>query len=204
MSLSHKKQAGILREPDVDDLTPIVGKNLRRLRIQRGLSLERLAHISGVSRAMLSHIELGQSTPTINTLSKISRALNVPFGLLIHSHASKPAFVLKANESEVETAADGKVKIRSVFLPNSPWQRNIEIYELQFNNKAQLLSKPNSPGTVENFIVNHGTLEVKVGNETHELSHGDSLFLKGDVPHVYINRQNAEAKAYKVIIYENV
>ncbi|HET7540625.1 MAG TPA: helix-turn-helix transcriptional regulator, partial [Polyangiaceae bacterium] len=35
------------------DLTPIVGANLRRLRVKRGLSLERMAKASGVSRAML-------------------------------------------------------------------------------------------------------------------------------------------------------
>ncbi|MEP7126331.1 MAG: helix-turn-helix transcriptional regulator, partial [Byssovorax sp.] len=50
------------------DLTPVVGANLRRLRAKRGLSLERLARASGVSRAMLGQIELGQSTPTINVL----------------------------------------------------------------------------------------------------------------------------------------
>src|SRR5688572_32104821 len=56
------------------DLTPILGANLRRLRVRRGLSLERLAKASGVSRAMLGQIELGQSTPTINVVWKISRA----------------------------------------------------------------------------------------------------------------------------------
>ena len=47
------------------DLAPVVGGNLRRLRTRRGLSLERLAQSSGVSRAMLGQIELGQSAPTI-------------------------------------------------------------------------------------------------------------------------------------------
>ena len=62
---------------------PVVGANLRRLRNQRGLSLERLAQISGVSRAMLGQIELGQSAPTINVLWKIASALEVPFSALI-------------------------------------------------------------------------------------------------------------------------
>mgnify|MGYP001202690538 CR=1 FL=1 len=54
-----------------------VGKNLRHLRIQRGLSLERLAKVSGVSRAMLSHVELGQSAPTIVTLNKIAKGFEI-------------------------------------------------------------------------------------------------------------------------------
>ena len=60
-----------------DELVSSAGKNLRRLRIQRGLSLDRLAKISGVSRAMISHVELGQSAPTIVTLNKIAKGLGV-------------------------------------------------------------------------------------------------------------------------------
>ncbi len=50
------------------DLAPVVGANLRRLRVKRALSLEKLSKLSGVSRAMLGQIELGQSAPTINVL----------------------------------------------------------------------------------------------------------------------------------------
>ena len=46
----------------IADLTPIVGANLRRLRVKRGLSLERMAKASGVSRAMLGQIELAHRT----------------------------------------------------------------------------------------------------------------------------------------------
>jgi transcriptional regulator with XRE-family HTH domain len=74
-----------------DELVLIVGKNLRRLRTQRGLSLERLAKISGVSRAMLSHIELAQSVPTIVTLDKISKALDIPFTAFLSRNEKKSA-----------------------------------------------------------------------------------------------------------------
>src|SRR5262245_61178060 len=75
--------------PDASpDLVPVVGANLRRLRTKRGLSLERLARVSGVSRAMLSQIELAYSAPTINVMGRIARALEVPFGALLSSEAS--------------------------------------------------------------------------------------------------------------------
>src|SRR5215475_11842708 len=77
------------------DLAPIVGKNLKRLRSKRGLSLEKLAQASGVSRAMLGQVELGQSAPTINVLWKIARALGVPFSALISSTGSNGTLVLK-------------------------------------------------------------------------------------------------------------
>ena len=75
--------------PAKGDLTPVVGANLRKLRVKRGLSLERLAQASGVSRAMLSQIELGRSTPTINVVWRIARALEVPFSALIAARRSR-------------------------------------------------------------------------------------------------------------------
>lgn len=54
-----------------------VGHNLRRLRHQSAWSLQRLAAESGVSRAMLGQIELGQSAPTITVLWCIAQALGV-------------------------------------------------------------------------------------------------------------------------------
>src|SRR5579859_5290767 len=78
------------------DLAPVVGRNLRKLRTQRGLSLERLSKASGVSRAMLGQVELGQSAPTINVLWKIARALGIPFSALITSTGTSGTKVLRS------------------------------------------------------------------------------------------------------------
>jgi mannose-6-phosphate isomerase-like protein (cupin superfamily) len=63
--MARKPQKAV-RAEEPADLAPVVGANLRRLRTDRGLSLEKLAQLSGVSRAMLGQIELAQSAPTIN------------------------------------------------------------------------------------------------------------------------------------------
>ncbi len=81
--MAKQKQPQVDEPPDATDLAPIVGNNLRRLRTRRQLSLEKLSQQSGVSRAMLGQIELGQSAPTINVLWKIARALEVTFSAMI-------------------------------------------------------------------------------------------------------------------------
>ena len=81
-----------------NDLTPVLGANLRRLRSRRSLSLEKLAKLSGVSRAMLGQIELGQSAPTVNVLWKISTALEVPFSALITSRPAASLHVLRVDQ----------------------------------------------------------------------------------------------------------
>src|ERR1700689_997286 len=81
------------------DLPLIVGRNLRRLRIRQGHSLERLAKHSGVSRAMLGQIETGKSTPTIGLLWKVATALDVPFANLLAAQAARGTAVLKRDEA---------------------------------------------------------------------------------------------------------
>src|SRR6266498_345258 len=89
-----------------NDLTPVVAANLRKLRAQRGLSLEKLAQQSGVSRAMLGQIELGQSAPTINVLWKIARGLDVTFSALISARTQSGALVLRSSEAKILTSKD--------------------------------------------------------------------------------------------------
>src|SRR3984885_2455598 len=97
------------------DLAPIVGTNLRRLRKERALSLEALSKTSGVSRAMLGQIELGQSAPTINVLWKISRALGVPFSTLISTTSSNATAVMPIAKARVLTSHDGAFRSRPLF-----------------------------------------------------------------------------------------
>src|SRR5512135_2826784 len=98
---------------EAEDLAQIVGHNLRRLRTRRGYSLERLAKLSGVSRAMLGQIELGRSAPTINILWKIARALQVPFASLTSNPQARGTFVLHKADSKVLTSQDGHFTSRA-------------------------------------------------------------------------------------------
>src|SRR5579862_5732897 len=79
--------------PEPGDITATVAANLRRLRAERGVPLEELAARSDVSRSMLSQIELGRSTPTINVLFRIAKALDHPFSALIADATVGPRIV---------------------------------------------------------------------------------------------------------------
>jgi len=56
----------------------LVGSRLRRLREERGLSLNELSRKSGVSAAHLSEVERSLSTPSLKTLEKLAQVINVP------------------------------------------------------------------------------------------------------------------------------
>jgi transcriptional regulator with XRE-family HTH domain len=184
---------------DAADLAPVVGGNLRRLRTKRGLSLERLSQLSGVSRAMLGQIELGQSAPTINVLWKIARALEVTFSALISTRTQSGALILRSNDSKVLTSKDRSFSSRALFPFDEP--RRVEFYELRLTPGGVETADPHAPGTSENLVVTAGAVEIDVGGDTHRLETGDSILFEADAPHAYRNAGRGEAVMYLVMTY---
>ena len=142
------------------DLTPAVGANLRRLRGRRGLSLERLAEASGVSRAMLGQIELHQSTPTINILWKITRALNVPFSALISQPSPGRAKVLPV--ARMKILPKHYIHSRSVDDDNDRGHLNFpsasapETLLRRFQSQREARSAPQRIGKVKKCLICSG------------------------------------------------
>ena len=177
------------------DLAPIVGANLRRLRIRRGLSLEKLAQRSGVSRAMLGQVELGQSAPTINVLWKIARALDVTFATLIQAREAGGTTVLKHAAAKVLTSHGGHFSSRALFPFDGP--RRAEFYELRLAAGATESADAHAPGTVENLVV----VERPGHAETHRLDAGDAIVFEADCPHSYISVGGRDCLMYLVMTY---
>ncbi|HEY2735082.1 MAG TPA: helix-turn-helix domain-containing protein, partial [Polyangiales bacterium] len=164
------------------DLVPILGANLRRLRVRRGLSLERLAKLSGVSRAMLSQVELAYSAPTINVIWRIAHALEVPFSALLAIADAPPPRVLRASNAKVLTSHDGSFSSRALFPPNA--SRRSEFYELRMKPGGVERAAPHATGTTENLVLVSGHVAIAVGGSEPELlDAGDSIFFQADVPH---------------------
>ncbi len=181
------------------DLTPVVGGNLRRLRNQRGHSLERLSQLSGVSRAMLGQIELGQSAPTINVLWKISSALGVPFSALITARGTAGPQVLRGEQAKMLTSHDGTFTSRALFPFDEP--RRVEFYELHLAPGGVERADAHNPGTTENLVVARGEVEIEVAGRRELLGTGDAIVFEADVPHVYRSHADGESVMYLVMTY---
>jgi transcriptional regulator with XRE-family HTH domain len=182
-----------------EDAAPAVGVNLRRLRSRRGLTLERLAQRSGVSRAMLSQIELGQSAPTINLLWKVARALDVTFSALITQHGAAVPTVLSARASKLLTNHNGTFSSRALFPFDKP--HRTEFYELRLKVAGEERADPHPLGTQENLVVTGGVVEIGVDEGTHRLSAGDAIVFSADVAHSYRNVGPVDVVMYLVMTY---
>ena len=181
------------------DLTELLGRNLRRLRTRRGLSLERLARESTVSRAMISQIELGRSTPTIGVLWKISAALGVQFAALISSQGRSGVEVLRAEQAKLLVNRDGGFSSRALFPYDAP--RRVEFYEVRLAAGAVEEAEPHAPGTTEYLAVSQGSVEIQVEANRLALGQGDSIVFQADVTHIYRNPGSIEAVMYLVMTY---
>ena len=194
-----KASAEAAREPVVVSDSPDVGSALRQLRSERGLSLDKLAYESRVSRAMLSQIELGRSTPTITVLWRIARALGVPFSALLGGPAPEDPLVFRSSRAKLLKSADGSFSTRALFPLDRP--HTAEFYELRLAPRGVELADSHAPGTTENIVVTAGTLEIRLGGMTIDLKVGDATYFQADVPHEYRNPTGHDTVAYLVMTY---
>jgi transcriptional regulator with XRE-family HTH domain len=185
------------------DLPAIVGRNVRRLRTRRGHSLERLAKLSGVSRAMLGQIETGKSAPTIGLLWKVATALGVPFANLLAAESANGTAVLRAEDAKVLSSKDGRFTTRALFPFED--ERKVEFYELRIAPHHRENAEAHAPGTRENLIVVKGAVEIYVEEQRPVvLAEGDAILFEADVPHAYRNLGSTEAVLYLVMTYVEV
>jgi len=180
------------------DLARRVAENLREHRKRRELSLDQLAHSTGVSRAALSQIETRKTNPTIGVLWKIASGLGVPFSDLI-GESRLSLSVLRRQDTQVLRSTDRKFESRPLVPPAGV--NEIEMYELNLAARSRHASDPHGPGTKELVIVLNGALRLTVGDHTDELSAGDSVVFDANLPHVYENPGSGEARYHDVIIY---
>src|SRR6476646_7631118 len=95
------KVATPISAPAASAAPPEVGATLQRMRLARGLTLEDLSRIAGVSKSMLSQIEREKANPTIAITWRLANALGVQIGELLTAETRdiEPIRVLEAHET---------------------------------------------------------------------------------------------------------
>jgi transcriptional regulator with XRE-family HTH domain len=190
----HKTRIGAI----VDHLNELIGENLKRLRAEKGLSLDALAKLSGVSKSMLGQIERGEVNPTISVMWRIASGLKVSFTSLV-TRPSDDSEIVTRSEVEPLVEDGGKVRNHPVFPFDA--ERGFEMYYVEFDGGGYLQADAHSPGTQEFITLHGGRLAVRVADEEHVLERGDSIRFKADAPHSYHNPDTETVSLTMVIHY---
>ncbi len=195
------KRKTIIPEASPEAINENLGKRAKKLRGDRGWSLEELANASGVSRSMLSEIEREKANPTLTVTFRIARAFGLTLQELIESaeaSASKIQ-VIRASDCAQVFRSDKQHEIRT-FSPLN-LEKDVEFYEATLKPGGALRSQPHFEGTREFLTVEESSVRIESGEDHDDLTKGDSGTYRTDVPHTIINTGKSTALVFLVVIY---
>jgi transcriptional regulator with XRE-family HTH domain len=178
-----------------------IGARLRDLRSARELSLRQLAKRIGASPSLLSQIENGKVTPSVDTLSLLARALAVPVAAFFgESPAGEPGFagawVVRAADRQRISLEHG-VTWENLLPREEAGVRFMEIrYAPGATSGEHLLRHPGR----DLFVVLAGELVFRVGFGEHRLGPGDSIAFANFEPHQLRNDGTVEARAIVCVV----
>jgi transcriptional regulator with XRE-family HTH domain len=181
----------------LDNIQLIIAKNLKALRSQRKLSLDKVSELTGISKTMLGQIERGESNPSITTVWKIANGLKVSFSALINPSQNEALVVAK---EDIQSLTEEE---KYHLYPYFPYDdgRKFEIYMVDIDPGGELISEPHQDGTEEYITVFEGEMTVLVGGIEYIVRAGDAIRFKADRPHSYFNRKNTKCQMNMVMYY---
>lgn len=179
-----------------------IGRRLRELRAARGLSLRQLAKEIGASPSLLSQVENGKVTPSVDTLYVLARALGVPvasfFGEAADAGAidARGAWLVRAGARQRIILQHG-ITWENLLPHEEAGLRFMEIrYPPGAHSGDQMLRHPGR----DLFVVLDGELTFRVGFAEHRLGPGDSISFADFQPHQLRNAAKGEARAIVCVI----
>lgn len=152
-------------------------KHLERIRHERGLSLDDVATRSGISRATLSRIERGQTSPTTNTLGKLCSAYHVTMSSLMVAVESDAPRHIRFKQADMWTDPESGFRRTVVSPPAHNYQTEMAFATLPPGTDILYTSAP-IEGLEQHIFLLEGELTLTFNDLSYELQALDCLALK--------------------------
>jgi transcriptional regulator with XRE-family HTH domain len=168
------------------DVHARLARRIRRLRDERGLTLDALAERAGVSRSMISLVERGESSPTAAVLDRLSAGLGVTLASLFSDEPRPDAAPVARREHQPvwRDPESGYVR-RNLSPPGFPSPIHLAEVVLPAGARVAYDSAPGTAravGPSQQVWVLEGELELSVSGATHRLGAGDCLAMRVENP----------------------
>jgi XRE family transcriptional regulator, regulator of sulfur utilization len=170
-------------DPELDRLADHVGVSLRAHRTARSMSLAELARACGLSRTILARIEGGSGNPSLETLWRISRALDLPLGSLLAQDTAPRVHVARARDGRQLQADSG---LQMWLLHAEGREHRSEMYEILLPKDTDQQTDAHLPGTEEALICISGRARIGPLGEEADVRAGDVIWFAADRPHRYL------------------
>lgn len=175
----------------MDYLNKNIARNLKRIRLARGLSLDNVSEQTGVSKSILAQIERGEANPTIGTIERVLSGLRISINEL-SDDTSVVSKIVKGKSLEPLKIKKGAYKVFNYF----PFEenRNFEIYWIFISPGKEYSTGGHGQSTEEYIMVYEGKVVILQNEETITLETGDAVRLSTEQEHTYVNLGSEEAK----------
>jgi XRE family transcriptional regulator, regulator of sulfur utilization len=185
----------------VTDSPPVLGARVRALREAMDLSLRDLAERSGVSAPMLSQVERGETSPTLQVATRIAHGLELRLSQLLRLDEQSSVTIVRSDERRVGPVTQSGHRYE-VLSPPLPGQRaELSRHTLAAGAVTGGPGDPpmHEPGSRETALVAQGTVILHCDGAAHELLTGDCVTFDADLPHHFENPADAEAVLLAVV-----
>lgn len=178
-----------------------IGGRVRALREAMGLSLRDLAERCGVSAPMLSQVERGETSPTLQVATRIASGLDLRLSQLLRLDEDGAITIVRAGERR-----QGPSRVRGhryeVLTAPLPGQRaELSRHVLAPGAATGGPGDPpmHEPGSRETALVESGRVVLHCDGAAHDLQAGDCVTFDADLPHHFENPGTEEASLLAIV-----
>ena len=178
------KRDGVVRTPP--NGSRAIGRQLRKLRLQRGLSLAPVAESAGISVGFLSALERSQMSASVGTLRKLARFYKTNI-LDFFEPAEGVNHLVSPDQRKILEAGPG-VRMELLAWGNTVMEPHL--FRIAPNAGS---GEPYSHEGEEFLYVLRGELQISVEAKEYRLKAGDSFYFESSSPHHWLNPGQSES-----------
>ena len=181
---ADKEHTAITTLSDHGKLADAIGAQIREYRKQLKMMVRDVAGQANLSSGMLSKIERGITSPSLNTLAAIADALNVPVTSFFRKYEEQRdcTYVQAGQGLEIDRHGTRAGHVYRLLGHNIGGRVNAEPYLITLTDSSEVFPLFQHQG-VEFIYLLEGEVIYRHANQTYHLRVGDSLFFDSDAPH---------------------
>lgn len=179
-----------------------IGRRVRKIREEKGLSLDALSKLTGFEVDLLANIEADKVQPQLGTVIKLSKALDSAFSRLVSGVGDKLYSVTRKADQKVVSRSTTRKGSQQIYtyksLAPEVKGRHMEALVVQLEENPE---KSRSVHDGEEFIyVLTGQVVLDIGEDTYQLEPGDSAYYLSTTPHLIASKSGKAA--ILAVLYE--
>jgi transcriptional regulator with XRE-family HTH domain len=164
-----------------------IGHKMRRLRLRKSMGLLELSKHTGLSPALLSKLERDVMYPTLPTLARIAMVFSVGLEYFFNSEPKAVLEIVRKKERlrfpDSPDAAEAAYHFESLDFPVA--NPELHSYLAEFHPIPAERARTHEHPGIEFLYILSGSLELRAGDDNHELAEGDAIYFDSSVPHSY-------------------